>query len=110
MRTKLVTTCLLAAALALPLAGYTAEDSDADRKSPRAFVKDSVITTKIKAKLFEEKMSSLFRVGVDTDKKGVVVLTGTVESKDVADKAVSIARSVKGVKSVENKIQVKADK
>ena len=109
MNTKLVT-CLLTAALMLPIVGHTAEDSDADRKSPKAFVKDSVITTKIKAKLFEEKMSSLFHIRVDTDKKGVVVLSGTAESKDAADKAVAIARGVKGVKAVQNKIQIKADK
>ncbi len=48
MNTKLVTTCLLAGALMLPIAGYTA-DGDSDRSSPKAFVKDSVITTKIKA-------------------------------------------------------------
>src|SRR5690348_12982330 len=109
MNTKLVT-CLLTAALMLPIVGYSAEDSDADRKSPKAFVKDSLITTKVKARLFEEKMSSLFHIRVDTDKKGVVVLSGTAESKDAADKAVTIARSVKGVKAVHNKIQIKADK
>jgi hyperosmotically inducible protein len=109
MNTKLVTTGLLAAALMLPLAGYTA-DGDTDRTSPKAFVKDSIITTKIKAKLFEEKMSSLLHIRVDTDKKGVVALSGTAESKDVADKAVAIARSVKGVKSVQNTIEIKPAK
>ena len=38
------------------------------------------------------------------------VLSGTAESKDVADKAVSIARSVKGVKSVQNTIEIKPAK
>lgn len=109
MNTKLVTRCLLASALMLPIAGYTA-DGDSDRSSPKAFVKDSVITTKIKAKLFEEKMSSLFHIKVDTDKKGMVVLSGTAPSKDSADKAVTIAHAVKGVKSVQNDIQIKADK
>jgi hyperosmotically inducible periplasmic protein len=109
MNTKLVTTGLLAAALMLPIAGYSA-DGDTDRKSPKAFVKDSIITTKIKAKLFEEKMSSLLHIRVDTDNKGVVVLSGTAESKDVADKAVSIARGVKGVKSVQNTIEIKPAK
>jgi hypothetical protein len=48
MNTKLVTIFFLAGALILPIAGYTA-DGDTDRSSPKAFVKDSVITTKIKA-------------------------------------------------------------
>ena len=113
MNTKLVTTCLLACALLLPLAGYTADrsrDGDTDRSSPKRFVKDSVITTKIKAELFEERMSSLLQIKVDTDKKGVVVLSGTASNQEAVDKAVSIAHKVKGVTSVQNKIQIKADK
>ena len=109
MNTKLVTTCFLAGALMLPIAGYTA-DGDSDRSSPKAFVKDSVITTKIKAELAGEKLSSLVRIKVDTDNKGMVTLSGTAASQDAADKAVSIARAVKGVTSVQNNIQIKADK
>ena len=109
MNTKLVTSCLLAAALALPIAGYTA-DGDSDRSSPKAFVKDSIITTKIKAELFEERMSSLLKIKVDTDAKGMVVLSGTAESQSAADKAVTIAQHVKGVTSVKNNIQIKAEK
>jgi len=109
MNTKLVTTCLLAGALMLPIAGYTA-DGDTDRSSPKTFVKDSVITAKIKAELAEEKISSLVRIKVDTDNKGVVTLSGTAASQQAVDKAASIARGVKGVTSVENKIQIKADK
>ena len=66
MNTKLAAGFLVAGALMLPLAGFAA-DGDKDRSSPTAFVKDSVITTKIKAKLAEEKMSSLVKISVDTD-------------------------------------------
>ena len=92
-----------------PLAAYPA-DGDTDRKHPTAFVKDSVITTKIKAKLAEEKMSSLAHVKVDTDANGMVVLSGTVNSKDEADKAVSLARATEGVTSVSSTLKVKKDK
>jgi hyperosmotically inducible protein len=109
MYTKLAAGCFVAGALLLPIAGFTA-DSDADRSSPKSFVKDSVITTKIKAELAEEKMSSLVKIKVDTDNKGIVVLSGTAASKKAADKAVSIARAVKGVTSVENHIRIVADK
>ena len=109
MNTKLITACVLAAALLLPVAGYSA-DGDKDRSSPKAFVKDSVITTKIKAELFEERASSLLHIKVDTDNKGVVVLGGTADNQAAIDKAVSIAKKVKGVKSVQNDIVVKADK
>ena len=109
MNTKLAASCLLAGALMLPIAGYTA-DTDSDRSSPKAYVKDSVITTKIKAQLAEEKLSSLVRINVDTDNKGMVTLSGTAASQNAVDQAVSIARAVKGVTSVQNNIQIKADK
>ncbi len=109
MNTKLVTTCLLAGALLLPMAGYTA-DGDADRSSPKAFVKDSVITTKIKAKLAKEKPSSLVHIKVDTDKKGMVSLSGNARDQRAIDKAVAIAYGVKGVTFVQNDIEIKADK
>jgi hyperosmotically inducible protein len=109
MNTKLAASCLVAGALMLPIAGLTA-DGDKDRSSPKAFVKDSVITAKIKADLAEEKMSSLVHISVDTDNKGMVVLSGTAANQKAVDKAVSIAKAVKGVTSVENQIKVKADK
>lgn len=108
MITKLATITLVVGALILPIAGYSA-DSDSDRSSPKAFVKDSVITTKIKTKLGEEKLSSMVHIRVDTDKKGKVSLSGNARTQDDVDKAVAIAREVEGVTSVKNKIRVKAD-
>jgi len=108
MNAKLAASCFFAAALLLPVPGYSA-DSDSDRDSPKKFVKNSVITTKIKAELFEERMASLLHVRVDTDKAGAVVLSGTAESQNIADKAGSIARGVKGVSSVQNNIRIKAE-
>jgi hyperosmotically inducible protein len=105
MKMKIAAACFLAGALALPVAGYSA-DSDADRSSPKAFVKDSIITTKIKAKLAEERLASAVQIKVDTDNKGVVVLSGTAKTQEEADKAVSIARNVQGVAAVENHIKV----
>ena len=108
MNTKIATTCLLAAALALPLAGYSA-DGDTDRSSPKNFVKDSIITTKVKTELAEEKMSSLVHIKVDTDAKGQVSLSGTAANQAAIDRAVVITRGVKGVVSVSNDIKIKAD-
>lgn len=85
------------------------DDTDADRKHPKAFVKDSVITTKIKTKLAAENIKSLAHISVDTDSKGEVVLSGIVRSQEEADKAVSIARATEGVVSVESNLKVKKD-
>jgi hypothetical protein len=105
MSTNLAASILVAGALILPMAGHGA-DSDTDRSSPRVFVKDSVITAKIKAELAEQKLSSLLHIRVDTDKNGMVVLRGTAASQEAADKAVSIARAVNGVTSVNSSIRV----
>ena len=80
MKTKIVTACFVACALMLPVIGYAA-DGDGDRSSPKSFVKDSVITAKIKTQLAEEKLSSLVRISVDTDNKGMVYLSGTAASQ-----------------------------
>ncbi|HLX79909.1 MAG TPA: BON domain-containing protein [Burkholderiales bacterium] len=105
MNTKFVAGVFTAGALMLPIAGHSA-DSDTDRSSPSAFVKDSVITAKIKAELAEQKLSSLLHVRVDTDANGAVVLSGTAKTKRAADDAVAVARGVDGVTSVQSNIRV----
>ncbi|WP_265942430.1 BON domain-containing protein [Dechloromonas sp. A34] len=107
MNHKLTASFLVAGLLLLPVAGYTA---DAEKSTPTEYVKDSVITTKIKAELAAEKMSSLVKINVDTDKAGAVTLSGTAASQAAVDKAVSIAKGVKGVTHVKNDIKVVADK
>ena len=44
-------------------------------------------------------------IDVDT-KNGVVTLTGTVESQAEADKAVSVAKGIRGVTNVKSKLKV----
>lgn len=101
MKYAIATACIAIATLFAPV-GAQAADAD----SAKTVVKDSVITTKIKAKLAEEKMSTLTQLKVDTDSKGEVVLSGTVKTQAEADKAVSIARGTEGVTSVVSKIMV----
>lgn len=108
MKTTLAATCFVIAAIFAPVAVHAA-DGDSDRTHPMTFVKDSVITTKVKAKLAEEKMSSLVHVKVDTDAKGAVYLSGNVRTQAEADKAVSLAHGTEGVTSVKSSIQVKKD-
>jgi len=95
--------------MALPLAGHAADDRDSDRSSPKAWVKDSVITAKIKSELAAKKVSSLVHIKVDTDDKGAVLLSGNARTMAEVTQAETIARSVKGVTTVDNQIKVKAD-
>lgn len=106
MKMKLATTFFVMGILVMPAIGFTAESDSAVSQS-KEYVKDSAITAEIKAKLAGEKMSTLTQINVDTDKDGVVVLSGVAESKEAADKAHSIAHSTEGVKSVKNQIKIK---
>ena len=108
MKIKIATACLAANLLMMPVLGHT-ENSDTDRAHPKIFVKDSVITAKIKAKLAAEKPASLANIHVDTDANSIVWLSGTARTKEEAEKAHSIAHATEGVKSVKNHIEVKKD-
>jgi len=70
------------------------------------YVDDSVITAKVKALLFDEPSLRSGEVNVETF-KGEVQLSGFVNSRADINKAVEIARSVKGVHSVKNDMRLK---
>jgi hyperosmotically inducible protein len=107
MKSTSVATMLILAAFLAPVAAHA--DTDSDRSHPGTFVKDSVITTKVKAKLAEEKMSSLVHIDVDTDNRGAVVLSGKTKTQRDADRAVSIARATDGVTSVTSNIVIQTE-
>ena len=109
MKYKLATTCFVIGSVLAPVAAYAA-DADKDRSKPATFVKDSVITTKIKTKLAAEHLGSAKHISVDTDKDGVVWLSGTANNQAEVDKAVEIARNTEGVKSVKSDLKVQKDK
>ena len=109
MKQKLATTLMVIGVLLGPVVAVATEDSDADRSHPKAFVKDSAITTKVKTKLAAAHITSLGNIHVDTDADGVVWLHGTAHTQEAADKAVAIARETEGVKAVHSRIKVKKD-
>jgi len=76
------------------------------KESAGEYVDDSVITSKVKALIFEDASLKSAEINVETY-KGIVQLTGFVKSRAAIRKAVKIARSVKGVKSVKNDMIVK---
>ena len=108
MKYKLATTCFVIGAMLAPVAAF-AEDADADRPNPATFVKDSAITTKIKTQLATEHLGSLKDISVDTDRNGVVWMTGTVKSQNEAEQAIMIARNTEGVKAVKSHLKVQKD-
>ena len=80
--------------------------STAKHEGTGEYIDDSVITTKVKAEIFEEPGLKSAEINVETF-KGVVQLSGFVSSQASINRAAEIARSVKGVKSVKNDMRVK---
>jgi len=105
---KFAIACVLLGTL-LGSTALVAQDSDTDRTHPVTFVRDSAITSKIKTELAAEHITSMGRIHVDTDKDGVVWLSGSARSQGAIDKAVSIATNTEHVKSVHNSLTIKQD-
>ncbi|HEY0062513.1 MAG TPA: BON domain-containing protein [Telluria sp.] len=84
----------------------TANAADNASAKTGKVVADSVITTKVKADLFKEPELSAMAIHVETE-KGVVMLSGFVDTKADAEKAVRLAKSVEGVSQVKSAIKVK---
>ncbi|MFA6280026.1 MAG: BON domain-containing protein [Bdellovibrionales bacterium] len=70
------------------------------------YVDDTTITTKVKAQIFDDPSLKVLQVNVET-MKGVVQLSGFVDSRQNEAKAVSIAQKVRGVVSVKDDLVVR---
>jgi len=103
MKQVIIAGMLAVSAACIPLA--LADNTGMADKSHH-YVKDSVITTKVKAKLAAKHLTTLTRIKVDTDKEGVVWLSGSAPTQDASDLAESIAKDTDGVTSVHNGIAV----
>jgi osmotically-inducible protein OsmY len=90
MKRVILASLLAASIVSVPM--VLADDETAPDSSHH-FVKDSVITTKVKIK-------------VDTDENGVVWLSGRAPTKDAADLAEMIAKNTDGVSAVHNDVVV----
>ena len=80
--------------------------STAKQEGTGEYVDDTVVTTKVKAAIFNEPSLKSAEINVETF-KGVVQLSGFVSSQAAENKAVDVARTVPGVKSVKNDMRLK---
>ncbi|MDA0225402.1 MAG: BON domain-containing protein [Proteobacteria bacterium] len=94
---------LLSALLLVALAGCA---GDSKQSSTGELVDDSVITTKVKAAFLAEEKLKVLQISVQTF-RGTVQLSGFVESRAMADRAVRVARNVSGVKAVRDDMRVR---
>ena len=92
--------------LLMLIATFAACASTRTHESTGEYVDDSVITTKVKAKLADDDFFKSFQISVETY-KGIVQLSGFVNSQQAVNKASEIVRTVQGVKSEKNDLIVK---
>jgi hyperosmotically inducible protein len=92
--------------LAVTLVSVVGCASTSKQEGTGEYVDDAVITTKVKAAIFNEPTLKSTEINVETF-KGVVQLSGFVNSQADINKAVEVTRSVKGVTSVKNNMRLK---
>jgi len=102
---------LLVLGVALAGAGFVAGCGDQQSSTPAKTtvgteIDDTVVTTKVKSALLADPDIKSFDLKVET-RKGAVQLSGFVDTPTQIERAVSVARGVAGVSSVENSVSVK---
>lgn len=106
---RLVSTTL-AAVMSISMVACSKTDSATDAPAPNITVgteiDDSVITTRVKSALLDNVDIKSFDLKVET-RKGEVMLTGFVDNPSQIDRALAITQGISGVKSVDNKINLK---
>ena len=80
--------------------------STAKQEGTGEYFDDTVVTTKVKAVILNEPTLKSAEINVETF-KGVVQLSGFVNSREDINKAVTVARQVPGVTSVKNDMRLK---
>lgn len=107
---KYCSTFFLALILA-SITGCATTDTTSDTMATRdettgQYIDDSTITTKVKAAIFNEPGLESADINVETN-KGVVQLSGFVNSRGDITRAVEVAQKVDGVRSVKNDMRLK---
>jgi osmotically-inducible protein OsmY len=97
----------LAAATLAGLGACASSSEDASRRSTGEFTDDAALTARVKTAIATDAgAKTAAAVNVETY-RGVVQLTGFVDSDDQVTRAVSAAKKVQGVRSVKNDIRLK---
>ena len=103
LKVQNITRLLVCAGLLTALSGCASAQS---HETAGQYVDDTVVTTKVKAAIFNEPGLKTLQINVKTY-KGVAQLSGFVDSSVNAAKAGEVARGVEGITSVQNDLLVK---
>lgn len=96
---------IIAATLLATAAGCASTET---QKSTGEYIDDAAITAKVETALIRDDSLDAIDINIETY-KGVVQLSGFVDSEEDVDEAEEVARNVNGVVDVENDLRVKGD-
>jgi osmotically-inducible protein OsmY len=82
--------------------------STPNAESTGEYVDNSTISMKIKSKLLSTNATPGTSIDVESY-KGIVLLSGFVDTKDQKERALKIAKETKGVKEVKDSLYVKSE-
>lgn len=94
---------VILAGVLVALSGCASTDT---QRSTGELIDDTTITAKVKAAILNDPLTKVLEIKVETY-KGEVQLSGFVSSQEAADRAVELARGVKGVTSIKNDMLIR---
>jgi osmotically-inducible protein OsmY len=94
------------AAVLLSTLTIAACSSTSTSESTGQYVDDSVISNKVRAAIIKDSQLSIFQIDVTTY-KGIVQLSGFVDTPEQKQHAAEVAREINGVQEVKNNLVVK---
>lgn len=103
MKNLKIASTLIAALMLTTVVGCASTNK---QESTGQYVDDTVITTAVKAAIFNEPTLKVAEINVETF-KGAVQLSGFVRSQDDIATAINVTRGVNGVTSVKNDMRLK---
>ncbi len=103
---KQISKVLSAVLLAVTLSSVVGCASTSQREGTGEYVDDSVITAKVKTAIFNDPTLKVAEINVETF-KGEVQLAGFVSSQADINRAIMVARGVRGVTAVKNDMRLK---
>jgi hypothetical protein len=111
MKTNFVLSCAVACALGglMPLSAMADPAMEMGSSEAKVVIKDSAITSSIRARFASDQVGGFKHIRVDTDDHGVVTLKGHTRTQDAADRAISITKETEGVREVKSAIEIKID-
>ncbi|MFI3122912.1 MAG: BON domain-containing protein [Methylococcales bacterium] len=88
------------------MSGIVGCAENAKHESTGEYFDDTILTTKIKSTFLGDSRLKMLDINVKSY-KGTVQLSGFIDSQKEADRAVQLARTIKGVKAVNNSLIIK---